>query len=92
VSAQNYEIVVKGTLGPSIVSALNGFQVDHTDDGLTILVGSVPDQARLLGVLAALRDLTIPLVSVNPVSSAAPNPPAEDEPTSADTPERYPHG
>jgi hypothetical protein len=92
VSAENYEIVVKGTFGPSIVSALRGFRVDHTDNGLTVLVGSVPDQARLLGVLAALRDLTIPLVSVNPVSPDTPNLPDENGPTSADTTEGHPHG
>lgn len=72
VSAETYELVVKGTFEPSLIAEIHGFRVDRTDQGLTYLVGDVPDQARLLGVLEALRDLTIPLVSVNPVPTGRP--------------------
>jgi hypothetical protein len=68
VSAKTYEIVVRGTFDPSLVEAIDGFCVDRTGHGLTYLIGSVPDQAGLLNVLQALRDLTIPLISVNPIS------------------------
>jgi hypothetical protein len=68
VSAETYEIVVKGTLSPALVAAFDGFTVSRADHGLTHLVGWVPDQARLHGLLDLLRDLTIELVSVNPVS------------------------
>jgi hypothetical protein len=66
-SAETFEIVVKGTLSPALVAAIDGFTVSSSDRGLTRLVGTVPDQARLLGLLENLRDLTIELVSVNPL-------------------------
>ncbi len=67
--AETFEIVVKGRLSPTLVAALEGFQVSHCDDGMTHLVGWVPDQARLHSVLELLRDLNIELASVNPAQS-----------------------
>ena len=64
--AQTFEIVVKGRLSPTLVAALEGFEVSRCDRGLTHLVGWVPDQARLHSVLELLRDLNIELSSVNP--------------------------
>ncbi|WP_431279953.1 hypothetical protein [Leifsonia poae] len=64
-----FEIVVKGTLSPPLITALEGFSVDHVENGRTHLIGEVPDQARLLGLLDLLRDLTVELVSVNPIDS-----------------------
>jgi len=66
--AETFEIVVKGRLSPTLVAAINGFEVSRCDHGLTHLVGWVPDQARLHSVLELLRDLNIELASVNPVS------------------------
>ena len=65
-NVETYEIVVKGTFEPSLISDIDGFTVDRIENGYTYLIGSVPDRVRLLGVLQALQDLTIPLVSVNP--------------------------
>jgi len=67
---QVVEIVVRGALGPELVAALDGFAVEHGADGCTRLVGAVPDQARLIGVLGMLDDLHIEVVSVNPVLAA----------------------
>jgi len=67
--AETFEIVVKGRLSPTLVAALDGFEVSHCDHGLTHLVGWVPDQARLHSLLGLLRDLNIELASVNPVAS-----------------------
>jgi len=67
-AAEIFEIVVKGRLSPTLVAALEGFEVSTCDDGWTHLVGWVPDQARLHSVLELLRDLNIELSSVNPVS------------------------
>lgn len=61
------EVVVRGRLGPTIVAALDGFEV-HTDErGLTAIVGPVADQPKLLGLLDMFDDLNIEVVSVNPV-------------------------
>jgi hypothetical protein len=46
---------------------MDGFEVSRCEQGLTHLVGWVPDQARLHGTLEMLRDLNIELVSVNPM-------------------------
>lgn len=69
-STNDFEIVVSGTLSPPLIAALDGFAVDRVEDGQTYLVGRVPDQARLVGVLDMLRDLTIELVSVKPIDHA----------------------
>ncbi len=71
VGAETFEIVVRGRLSPTLVAALEGFEVSHCDDGLTHLVGWVPDQARLHSVLELLRDLNIELASVNPAPAAS---------------------
>ena len=67
--AETFEIVVRGRLSPTLAAALEGFEVSHCDDGMTHLVGWVPDQARLHSVLELLRDLNIELASVNPAQS-----------------------
>jgi hypothetical protein len=68
-SAEAFEIVVKGRLTPTLTSALEGFEVSRYDDHQTHLVGWVPDQARLHFVLSILRDLNVELVSVKAVES-----------------------
>jgi hypothetical protein len=65
-SAQSFEIVVRGRLSPTLVAAMDGFEVTGVDQGRTTLVGWIPDQARLHSTFALLRDLNIELVSVNP--------------------------
>jgi hypothetical protein len=65
-SARSYEMLVKGTLSPTLVAAIEGFEVSHVADGRTTLVGWVCDQARLFSTLEVLRDLNIELVSLNP--------------------------
>jgi hypothetical protein len=65
-SAGSYEIQVKGTLSPTLVAAIEGFEVSCVEHGRTTLVGWVPDQARLFSTLQLLRDLNIELVSLNP--------------------------
>lgn len=63
-----YEICVEGTLDPCwpkwlSVAAIN--EVDRGEKGkLTILSGEIADQATLFGLLLALYDLRLPLVSV----------------------------
>jgi hypothetical protein len=66
-TAGTFEIVIRGTLGDAVTQAFDGFTVSTPEHGLTRLVGWVPDQARLHGVLEMLRDLGIDLVSVTEV-------------------------
>jgi hypothetical protein len=65
-SARSYEVQVKGTLSPTLIAAIEGFEVSHVEQGRTTLVGWVPDQTGLFSTLGVLRDLNIELVSLNP--------------------------
>ena len=59
-----YEIRVKGHLGRRWTEWFGGLEITHDDDGVTLLTGSVVDQAALHGLLRKVRDLGMPLVSV----------------------------
>ena len=60
-----YEIRVKGHLANRWAAWFDGMTLTHSSDGTTIISGPVADQAALHGLLQRVRDLGIPLVSVN---------------------------
>jgi hypothetical protein len=64
---QSVEIRVKGRIDEQWSHWFDGLTIAHTDGGETILSGLLADQATLYGVLARLRDLGLPLLSVNHV-------------------------
>lgn len=68
--AHEVEIVLNGRIGRDVAEALDGFRIDTSDPRLTTIVGTVPDQAKLLGLLAMFDDLHIQVVSMNPVAQA----------------------
>ena len=59
--AQRYEIVVRGSLGRRLCGALAPFEVTAQGDGVTRLVGWVPDQSALQATLQAIGDLGLEL-------------------------------
>jgi hypothetical protein len=59
-----YEIRVEGRLEPRWVAWFDGMTLTPGADGTTVLLGDLADQAALHGVLGALRDLGLPLLSV----------------------------
>lgn len=65
--ARYYEIRLKGHLDLSWSEWLADMTIIHQDNGETLLTGPVADQAALHGVLNRMRDIGIPLISVNPV-------------------------
>ena len=62
---QRVEIRVKGRIDEHWSTWLAGLDVAHNDQGETLLTGTVTDQAALYGVIARLRDLGLPLLSVS---------------------------
>jgi len=64
----NYRIQVQGRIEGRWIDRLSGMTV--TEDtladppGVTIIVGRLPDQAALSGILNTLYDLHLPLLSV----------------------------
>ena len=65
-----YHIRVRGHLDDRWSDWLGGLTIQRRDDGTTVLAGSVVDQAALHGVLASIRDLGLPLLSVNRVDES----------------------
>jgi hypothetical protein len=65
-----YRIRVKGTLGPEWAHWFGGMEIVSQEDDETLLVGPVADQAALYGLLAQIRNLGLPLLSVVCVKQA----------------------
>ena len=59
-----YEIRLQGRLDTRWEAWFDGMTLTPGDDGTTVLHGPVVDQAALHGLLARLRDLGLPLISV----------------------------
>ena len=62
---QNVEIRVKGQIDQHWSDWFDDLTVTHTEQNETVLTGPIVDQAALHGLLAKLRDLGLPIVSVN---------------------------
>lgn len=56
-----YEIRLKGHLGQSTLIWFEGFTVEYSPAGETILRGPIVDQAALAGILARICDLGLSL-------------------------------
>ena len=63
-----YEIRLKGHLDDRWSDWFGGLTITLEEDGDTLLTGPVVDQAALHGLLKRVRDLGMPLLSVNFVS------------------------
>ena len=60
-----YQIRIKGHLGLQWTDWFGGMTITLEDNGDTLLTGPVVDQAALHGLLKKVRDLGMPLLSVN---------------------------
>lgn len=60
-----FQIRIKGHLGHEWTDWFDGMAITLEDDGNTLLTGSVADQATLHGLIKKVRDLGMPLVSIN---------------------------
>jgi hypothetical protein len=62
-----YQIRIKSHLSVDWTDWFDGLDIKLEENGDTLLTGPVVDQAALHGLLRKVRDLGMPLVSVNPV-------------------------
>lgn len=65
-----YQIRIKGHLGRQWTDWFEGLTITLEEDGDTLLTGPVVDQAALHGWLKKVRDLGMPLLSVNSVETS----------------------
>lgn len=63
-----YQIRVEGHLGDRWAGWFEGLTISQEKDGITVLTGPLADQAALHGLLVRIRNLCLPLISVNRVS------------------------
>ena len=64
-----YQIRIEGHLGQQWTVWFEGMTIKLEENGDTLLTGPVVDDAALHGLLKRIRDLGMPLLSVNRVES-----------------------
>ncbi len=68
-----YQIRIEGHLGSDWTDWFSGLVIAPQEDGTTLLTGHVADQAALHGLLRGIRDLGVPLLSVNQTPQGPPD-------------------
>ena len=63
-----YEIRIGGHLNAQWQDWFDGMSVTLETDGTTLISGLVPNQPALYGLLRKVRDLGLPLISVNHIA------------------------
>jgi hypothetical protein len=64
-----YQIRVRGILDRKWSDWFGGMDINTHDNGDTLMTGPVVDQAALHGLLHKIRDMGLPLLSVNIVDA-----------------------
>ena len=61
-----YHIRVKGHLDLSWSDWLDGLKIFYESDGISDIVGTITDQAKLISILTKIHNLNLEIISVNP--------------------------
>lgn len=65
IKSKFYQIRIEGHMDEIRASGLAGLTLSLLPDGQTLISGKIKDQAELFGILIRIRDMGIPLISVN---------------------------
>jgi len=65
-----YQIRIEAEIGKEWADWFGGSAIAREKDGVTLLTCAVADQAALHGLLRKLRDLGLPLLSVNHIDDS----------------------
>jgi len=76
--AHTYQIRVRGHLSSRWAEWFDGLTIENQPNGEALICGPVADQAALHGLLAKVRDLNLPLISVNRIGPEQLNGKKED--------------
>ena len=68
-NAEIYEIKLQGHVDTKWSEWFYGMTITHEPGGTTTLYGPLPDQVVLHSILARLRDMNLPLLSVKQIVS-----------------------
>ncbi|MFC2068017.1 hypothetical protein ACFLTP_03280 [Chloroflexota bacterium] len=60
-----YRIKVRGQLDSSRSEWFEGWAITQEEGGITVLTGQMIDQSTLHGILIKIRNMNLPIVSVN---------------------------
>lgn len=65
-NARTIEIAVRGALGPDVRAALDDFVVE-AEGNVSRISGTIPDQAKLFGILEMFDAMHVEVLSVNTI-------------------------
>ena len=68
-TTEKYEIKIQGHLDTRWSEWFYGLTITHEGDDATTLSGPLPDQMVLHSVLDRIRDMNLPLISINKIVS-----------------------
>ena len=66
---QYYQIRIDGHISLNLSASFEDLNIEHTEDGQTLLTGALPDQTALHGVLMRIRDLGLSLAEVKRIEN-----------------------
>jgi len=65
--SNQYHVTIQGHMNPRWAERFEGMEIRHEQDGTTTLIGTLPDQAALYGLIIKLRDMGLKLLAVRKI-------------------------